>query len=233
LASPLKMPSSALLDLLAGIEEVRNLQLANPAPPGGLSARSSVVRAINRSSVVLLTSHFERYLRGLNEEAVDAVNASPIVGSALPEALRLQHSRPAVDGMFETKWTNRGTRLQAFARQDSWLWSAADKGNMEAERLVRWMRTPSPEQVGRLFKMWGVDDVFGKVTRAPHQRARFWTRIGELIEKRNRIAHGDRTAEATFQDVSSYLAVVRDFCSRADRIMARAVSRVVRTAAPW
>ena len=30
------MPSDALQSLLAGIEEVRDLQKANPTPPGGL-----------------------------------------------------------------------------------------------------------------------------------------------------------------------------------------------------
>jgi len=227
------MPSGALLDLLAGIEEVRDLQLANPTPLRGLPVRSSVVRAINRSSVVLLTSHFERYLRGLNEEAVDAINASPIAGTLLPEALRLQHSRTAVDGMLETQWKNRSIQLQIFAKQDSWLWGNAPKGDLEADRLLRWMRSPSPDRVKKVFGMWGVDDIFSRVTRVPHQRARFWTKLDELVDKRNRIAHGDRTTGATFQEISSYLAVVREFCTRADRIMARAVSQHVGTVAPW
>src|SRR5688572_29172040 len=58
-----KMPSDAFSGLVAGIEEIRHLQAANPTPIGGIAARSNVVRAINRSSVVLLTSHLERYIR--------------------------------------------------------------------------------------------------------------------------------------------------------------------------
>ena len=87
------MPSDALKSLLAGIDEVRDLQAANPTPRGGLPDRPRVVRAINRGSVVLLSSHLERYLRGLNEEAVGVIDAAATGGSALPEILRLQHSK--------------------------------------------------------------------------------------------------------------------------------------------
>ena len=227
------MPSGALLNLLSGIEEVRYLQSANPTPDGGLSARSSVVRAINRSSVVLLTSHLERYLRALNEEATDAVNAVAIQGTTLPEALRLQHSRAAVDLMVETQWRNRSGQLESFISRDGWLWGDATKGELEAERLLAWMRSPYPDRIKRFFAMWGIDDVFGTVTRAPHTRARLWTRLDELVGKRNQIAHGDPTTGATFQDIASYLAVVKEFCTRSDRAMARILSRHLGNTAPW
>jgi len=166
------MPSGALSNLLSGIEEVRFLQSANPAPAGGLPARSSVVRAINRSSVVLLTSHLERYLRALNEEAIDTVNALEIAGNALPEALRLQHTRTAVDLMLETEWDNRSTQLEAFMRHDGWLWGNSSKGELEAKRLLAWMRSPYPDRIKRFFSIWGVEDVFGSITRAQHTRSR-------------------------------------------------------------
>ncbi len=227
------MPSGALLNLLTGIEEVRSLQAANPAPSGGLPARSAVARAINRSSVVLLTSHFERYVRALNEEAVDAVNASAIGGEVLPIGLRLQHSRTRLDLMLETQWNNRAPQLESFTSQDGWLWGDASKGDLEADRLLKWMRSPSPDRIKRFFEMWGADDVFGAITRTHHTRARLWTKIDELVAKRNLIAHGDPTASATFQDVASYLAVVRAFSVRADRVMSRAVSRHIDTELPW
>jgi hypothetical protein len=227
------MPSGALLDLFAGIEEVRDLQLANPAPRGSLPARSRVVRAINRSSVVLLASHFERYLWGLNEEAVDAVNASAVAGGLLPLGVRLQHSRTAVDAMLETQWDNRSSQLETFASRDSWLWGAAPKGELDPDRLMRWMKSPLPERVTRVFGMWGVDDVFGTVTRVPHRKARYFKKLEELVSKRNRIAHGDRTTDATSHDISSYLSVVKEFSTRVDRVMARAVARHLGAGTPW
>jgi len=53
------------------------------------------------------------------------------------------------------------------------------------------------------------------------------------VDKRNRIAHGDPTTGATFQEIASYMAVVRDFCVRSDSAMARTLSKHLGVAAPW
>jgi len=166
------MPSDALRSLLSGIEEVLDLQRANPTPPGGLPERPRVVRAINRASVVLLSSHLERYLRGLNEEAVGVVNAAPIGGSDLPEILRLQHSKTLIDELAEAQWVNRAAMLSQLVATDGWLWASSPKANLEHDRLLRWMKSPSPERALRLFQLWGVSDIFSAITREPHTNQR-------------------------------------------------------------
>lgn len=227
------MPSDALKSLLAGIEEVRDLQAANPTPPGGLPNRPKVVRAINRGSVVLLSSHLERYLRGLNEEAVNVIDAATIGGSALPETLRLQHSKIPIDELADAQWDNRAAMLSQLVVKDGWLWGSTPKANLEHDRLLRWMRSPSPNRALRMFQLWGVSDIFSAITRQPHTRQRMWLKLEELVDKRNDIAHGDSGAEATYQDITSYVAVVRTFCMRADGILSRALASHVKGPRPW
>jgi hypothetical protein len=227
------LASKVLAALLDGIQEVRDLLRANPTPLGNLPGRPQVVRAINRASVVLLSSHLERYVRAVNEEAVAQINQVTIGGSTLLERFRLQHSRDAIEMMLETQWDNRATQLSAFVLTDAWLWGNVPKGDLEADRLVGWLKSPSPERINRLFELWGIPDMFGKVTRRPHTRARLWLKLNELVEKRNNIAHGDATTTATYQDVASYLAAVRAFCSRADGVLARALARQLSIAKPW
>ncbi len=227
------MPSDALKSLLAGIEEVRDLQTANPTPPGGLPDRPRVVRAINRASVVLLSSHLERYLRSLNEEAVGVINAATIRGSALPETLRLRHSKIPIDELAEAQWDNRAAMLSQLVEKDGWLWGSTPKANLEHDRLLRWMRSPSPERALRMFKLWGVSDIFSAITRQPHTRQRMWLKLEELVDKRNDIAHGDSGAEATYQDIASYVAVVRTFCTRADGVLSRTLAPHADGTRPW
>ncbi len=227
------MPSDAFKSLLAGIEEVRDLLTANPTPPGGLPDRPRVVRAINRASVVLLSSHLERYLRGLNEEAVGVINAATIGGSALPEELRLQHSMIPIDELADAKWHNRAAMLSRLVMTDGWLWGSSPKANLDHDRLLRWMKSPSPERASRLFRLWGVPDVFSVITRQPHTRQRMWLKLEELVDKRNDIAHGDAGAEATYRDIVSYVAVVRKFCERADRVLSRALVPYAGGTRPW
>ena len=205
------MPSDALRSLLAGIQEVRDLQAANPTPRGGLPDRPQVVRAINRASVVLLSSHLERYLRGVNEEAVATVNAATIDRSVLPETLRLQHSRIPVDEVAAAKWENRAEMLSQLMETDGWLWGPSPKAELDHERLLRWMKSPSPKRALRMFRLWGIQNVFSRVTRQPHTRNHMWLKLAELVDKRNDIAHGDAGAEATYTDIATYFAVVREF----------------------
>ncbi len=84
-----------------------------------------------------------------------------------------------------------------------------------------------------MFKLWGVSDIFSAITRQPHTRQRMWLKLEELVDKRNDIAHGDSGAEATYQDIASYVAVVRTFCTRADRVLSRVLVPYAGGTRPW
>ena len=198
-----------------------------------LPAVPRVVRAINRGSVVLLSSHLERYLRGLNEEAVGVIDAAAIGGSALPETFRLQHSKIPIDELAAAQWDKRADMLSQFVVKDGWLWGSTPKANLEHDRLLRWMKSPSPKRASRMFKLWGVSDIFSAITRQPRTKQRMMLKLEELVDKRNDIAHGDSGAEATHQDISAYVVVVQIFCERADRILARTLAPYAGGTRPW
>lgn len=86
------MPSKALDGLLSGLDEIDAMQRANPSPEeGGGLTKPSVVRALGRAEVVLLSSHFERYIYALNEEAVALIVENAVQARRLPEEIRLLH----------------------------------------------------------------------------------------------------------------------------------------------
>ena len=217
------MPSRALDALVNGIAEVRDLQIANPTPPGGFPDRPRVIRALNRASVVLLCSHFERYLRNVNEEAATFVNGHKIPARGLPERLRLEQSRRPIDELAKIEWPNRAQRLVHFVKEDGGLWMAEGVAQLDHERLIRWMKSPSPRSVGRLCTLWGVENIFERITRRPSTKRHMWLKLGELVDKRNAIAHGDADAEATAGDITGYVGVVRDVSHRADGVLSRTV----------
>lgn len=227
------MTSDALRALWHGIGEVRNLQSANPILPGKFPNKPLVVRAVNRASVVLLSSYLERYLRNINEEAASVVNESDLSGINLPVSMRLTHSKLPIDDISVMQWDKRDLKLIEFLDSDGWLWVPEKQGKLDHTRLLRWMRSPSPERILRMFSLWGVPDVFSAVTRRPHTRKRMWLRLGELVEKRNAIAHGDLGAQATGNDIASYISVVNDFCKRADGIFARRLAVLCEKPKPW
>jgi hypothetical protein len=229
------MGSDALTHLQEAVEEVDRLQEADPTPTGAIPLRPDVTRAINRASIVLLSSHLERYIHNVNEQAIEQINLAQLPGGRLPQPLRLLHSHRAVLELAETAWEGqaRASKLADFARSEVWLWTDSGQGVLDHRRLLTWMTAPKPDQIVRYYRYWLIDDIFTMITRKPHTRSYFWLKISELVDKRNNIAHGDIATDATRQDVRQYAATVREFCRRADSALSRQISRLLDIDNPW
>jgi hypothetical protein len=227
------MASESLNAFVEAVQEVADLQQADPTPPGGPPIDSMRTRVIGRACVVLLSSHFERYIYSVNEEATGVLNLNGIPGLSLPESLRLLHSRISVDAMLECGWERRGNRLRNFVQDEAWLWGAHPPKPLDHERLLVWMKPPTPKNLVRYYRMWDIQDIFKSVTRAVHTRTDLRLKLEELVRKRNNIAHGDPSTEATRGDIESYRDATLRFCERSDRRLARALSRISAGPDPW
>ena len=170
-----------------------------------------VARAIGRAQVVLLSSHFERYIRSINEEAVGALNQRGIASQSFPSKLRLLHSKQAIDTLGETVWDNRENQLVDFVNQDAWLWRGNDRGTIIHDRVLVWMKSPKPQSIVRYFRYWEIEDIFEAITRKQNTKARLRLGIQALVDLRNNIAHGDISAQATLADIRSYVSQTSNF----------------------
>jgi hypothetical protein len=226
------MPSTALTDFLSALEEVSHLtsMQSGGRRPDATALRGD--RVLGRAAIVLVSSHFERYVRAINEEVVDFLNAAAVMPTRVPVETRLLHSQAPIDELAATGWEKREAKLLTFITTDSWLWGMTGAGRLEHSRLLRWMKAPSPDNLVRYYKYWGITDIFAAITRSPQTRGRLWLGIKELVERRNNIAHGDLTAQATGGDVRRYLESARSFCARSDRRLGRVMSLMVGKT-PW
>jgi hypothetical protein len=227
------MASAAFRAFQHAVGEINDLERADPTPLGQQPADPTIARVVGRATVVLLSSHFERYLYAVNEEATRHLATFVTRGDEVPEMLRLLHARPALEALLETSWEKRGAKLCDFITTDGWLWTTAPPSGLAHGRLLLWMKTPTPANLVRYYRYWGIDDIFGAITRTVHTRTELWLRLDELVRKRNNIAHGDPTTEATQTDLKSYKHCALRFCERADRQMARALGRLVASGRPW
>lgn len=228
----LSVPSSALSALLAALPEVDHLLGAySPTQP---LRRTERAQAIRRATTVVLSSHYERYVYAVNEEAVDAVNAAAVLSERLPRDLRLYHTKPAVERLAGTSWEAepRVTALESFVREEAWLWIEGSSGGLQHGRLLEFMTAPKPDAVRRYFRTWDIPDIFSAITRTPHVRAKVYVGLLDLVDKRNAIAHGDVGVVPTHHDVVKYRGAVRTFCTRADKALARRMEQLLGVR-PW
>lgn len=225
--------SESLTRLQAGLTEVRALLAANPVPRQGLP-RFDVLRAIGRSSVVLTTSHFEAFIYGLTEEMSTAIIRESTNGRRLPVRLRLRHSSEIIEQAAATGWESREKFMIELFSTEGALWLDGDYQVKELshERFLNSFKTPRAKPLIKYFRDWGIDDIFTAITRKPTTRKELFLRIDELGEKRNLIAHGDFTVQATASDIRRFLRAVDAFCTRSDRLMRKRICEITGEM-PW
>jgi hypothetical protein len=224
------MPSQSLQALQIALDEVSELGKASHPTLGPKAPESlRLARAVGRGQVVLLSSHFERYIYSLNEELVGFLNNQNLNGDKIPDRIRLLHSTVPIDELGRTSWENRGPKLTQFISSEAWIWMGHATGKIAHDRLLIWMKAPHPKDLVRFFKIWGSDDIFTAITRTESARKALWLGVQGLVDLR----HGDYASQATQADVRIYMRRIRDFCDRVDRKIAACVAREFKVPRPW
>jgi hypothetical protein len=190
--------------------------------------------ANRRACVVLLCSHYERYIYGLNDEATDFLNSCGLASERIPERVRLLQVRAAIDELSRQNWDARARKLYEFANTHAPLWSLGSPVvSLDAAATLSWMKSPKVEDVLRYFASFGEENILLRITRSPGTRRALARRLQGLVDSRNGIAHGDATVQPLGSEVTEYIDAVVTFATRVDNVFAKRLAKITGLAIPW
>jgi hypothetical protein len=165
---------------------------------------------------------------------MEYLSGCSLVASAIPIKIRLLQSKGSVDLLAQRQWDTRESALVEFVKDHGPLWmDTTSITHLDPSANLEWMKSPKPKAVTRFFALYGVNDVFGAVTRASNGRLRLTRELGSLVDNRNGIAHGDQTVQPQRTELTEYIKAVRDFCTRADKRLNAALGALSGKACPW
>jgi RiboL-PSP-HEPN len=230
------MPSDALSQLEQGLDEVRQLRGYAGQFNSSIERqdRLQFIITARRACVVLLCSHYERYLYGLNESFIDVLNQTAPQPDRLPTQMLLRQIKMPLETLATKEWTQREPHLrQLFEVYSShWIPGQGVTG-LDAQSNIAWMKSPKVQEIIRLFRLFGIENIISEVTRTDAGRRNLTRELQGLVDARNGIAHGDQTIQPTGPELTRYLDTVAQFCDRADRCVSRSLAKSLGLTPPW
>ena len=220
------MTSIALKSFMQSMEEIKTLLTLLPS--GNLRKNRAASDAINRAATVLLVSHFENYLKSLAEEFIEDVSQSGKCVETISQGLRELYFQPRLDEILRCNNPQQRMRLNQKLEEFNCLWKNGAKlppRLLEARVLSRTITAARSEVIDQLFSYFGADknqpvtagSIDIKIPNEGPTVANIRRSLEDIIGCRNRIAHGDRDAIPTDQDVKRYRLFLEEFARRLDK----------------
>jgi hypothetical protein len=200
------------------LERACFLESTNPIQAG------SEIRTLCRAAVVLLSSHLEGYVKDLGELALDRLVAKAVPRSKIAATFFYTLSSEFVKGIKDTEDHEKlADKIFEFLSSDSPLWSRQGPfpNPLDPARFSSSFQSPSVDKIAKFFRRFG----YKTYTRdlGAHLKADYATVIncvGDLINTRNNIAHGNLSASRTPTDVRNTLSTIRAFVDATDSVFA-------------
>lgn len=213
---------SEFVSRLPEVETLCKLAKQHQRAAGPLK-RTEVVKPLCRAGVVLLSSHIEGYIEDLSEVILRKVWENDTLKNTLALKFRYYFSKDLIDEICNT--TDPDTiseKVQLLFSRDHDLWGSDEIFNeeLESDRFVSGFSTPRFDEIRKFIRRFGYEDYKRDMGR--HLQARFQPcikMVDNVVDQRNKIAHGDTVTTATPSDLVNMLELVRLFCRSTDVVV--------------
>lgn len=223
--------TSAYSDFLGRLGEVRRLLvLARPIARSPSPADLQTVAALCRSGVVLLSGHIEGYCEDLGELILERIHHHQIPKGNLGSVFRFHLSRDLIEGVRQAQQPVKiEGRVKELFERDSAIWDASPsfRNSLNAEVFLADFSNPTHKRICAFFRRFG----FATFETALGSRLGSSFRacanmVDQVVEQRNKIAHGDIVTTATPSDLKAMIDLVHRYSVNLDRCVATWFGRI-------
>ncbi|MFI9456064.1 MAE_28990/MAE_18760 family HEPN-like nuclease [Amycolatopsis sp. NPDC052450] len=220
------------------IQEVEILLSAEERPekslpePGSRRGSRDLKNALSRAGHVMLVAHFEGFVKSSLTEFVDAICDAKPPSRRVPDALlelftkeRIQELSRIEDGK------QRASRTRRLFAVYSDLWDEDRSINpklVSGTILARQFTNAGPESLGAALMLIGAEDPIDEIQADVRARGEFanvnvGVKLQEIVDKRNKIAHGDLSEKPMYSEVRDYLLFLLKVAEAIDKLIARRI----------
>ena len=218
--------TSAYSGFLRRLEEVKSLHgLAQrislePATKGNVDK----VNALCRAGVVLLSSHVEGYIEDLAVLALNKIYIKKIAKDKLGDGFRYYLSRKQIREIKDTNTTYPATvaakvRVLVVEGEDIWSDNKFFLKSLPSDSFVDFSN-PKHKIIKKFLARFGFNKFHNDLAR--RLSINFFTccnMVDQVVEQRNKIAHGDTTATGTPKDLADMIRLVLMYCRGTDIVV--------------
>jgi len=187
-----------------------------PPLPDGLAR----IDALCRSGVVLLSSHIQGYVENLAEVALDRIANQQLKKSQMGSGFRYFLSYDLIKQIQGTKDPSKLTQqIESLFIRDAHVWDSRPNFTQPflPEVFLGGFGNPTHEKIRAFFGRFGYRRYEQDLARrldANYLACR--NMVDQVVDQRNRIAHGDTVTTGTPSDLSEMIRLVKAYCREAD-----------------
>lgn len=214
--------TSAYSNLIVRFDEIASLlRLAKSvsiSQPVHLATRQ--INSLCRGGVVLLSSHIEGYVEEVGQLAIVQIGSRGVAKGQVARRFRYHLSRDLIRDIKDTSHPGRiSAKIDALLARDHHIWDTHSQFTTQitAEVFVSDFSNPTHDKIKHFFARFGYASFpHDLATRLGPSYAGCRNMLDQVVDQRNRIAHGDAITTGTPTDLAQMMTLVKLYCREAD-----------------
>lgn len=191
--------------------------------------KSAHTNALVRAATVLLSSHIQGYIEDLSDVVLNRLVEDNIGSHHVPDSLRFHAAKTAIKELKEADNYSAIKKIREFnvTYDDILRLSGPVSPDFLGSEYKDGFGNPTVKEISRFFGRFGLNDFLGQMgKRLKSEWPIVENAVNQIVDRRNKIAHGDIQATLTVLELSQYIKLSRKFASSTDRVVTSHFGRV-------